>query len=227
MTMFSLLISFVNRELACAVDSIRQPWLSFKDDFSFYSDSVFADDFWTSTGIVCLMIPCVKHESIFAIGLCVARLFFDAVDTIRQLPLIFQLWFQGVQGLCFSLRFQVSSDSIFTHNFMRQRWLFSLLISFVNHELACAVDSIRQPWLSFKDDFSFYSDSVFADDFWISTSIVCLTIPCVKHEYIFAIGFTRRSWILWRCRLHTLVVTHISVAISRSTVTLFYMTISG
>jgi len=40
----------------------------FKDDFSFYSDSVFADDLWMSTGIGCLTIPCVKHESIFAIG---------------------------------------------------------------------------------------------------------------------------------------------------------------
>jgi hypothetical protein len=71
--------------------------------------------------------------------------------------------------------------------------LFCLLISFLNRELACAVDSIRQPSLSFKDDFSFYSDSAFAADFWISTSIMYLTIPFVKHESIFAIGFTRRS----------------------------------
>jgi hypothetical protein len=173
MTLFSLLILFVNRELACAVDSIRQPWLSFKDDFSFYSDKVFADNFWTSTGIVCLMIPCAKDESIFAIGLRVARLFFDAVDTIRQLPLIFQLRFQGVQGLCFSWRFLVSSDSIFTHNFMRQPWismhcrfhpsgvtqfqrwfLFLQWLSFRwwfldQHWHSVFDDSIRQTWIYF------------------------------------------------------------------------------
>jgi hypothetical protein len=50
---------------------------------------------------------------------------------------------------------------------------------------------------------------------------VCLTIPCVKHESIFAITFMRRSWIRWRCRLHTWALTHTSVAISKSTLTLF------
>jgi hypothetical protein len=91
--------------------------------------------------------------------------------------------------------------------------LFSQLISFINRELACAVDFVRQPLLSFKHDFSFYSNSIFADNFWISTGIVCLTIPCVKHESIFAIGFSRRSWILWRYQLHTSASAHITVAI--------------
>jgi hypothetical protein len=68
MTLFSLLISYVNRELVFAVDSIRHRDSIFKDDFLFYSDSVFADDLWINTGIVCLTIPSVKHESIFAIG---------------------------------------------------------------------------------------------------------------------------------------------------------------
>jgi hypothetical protein len=36
-----------------------------------------------------------------------------------------------------------------------------------------------------------------------------------------------RSWIRWRCRLHKSAVTHILVAISRSTLTLFSLTISG
>jgi hypothetical protein len=60
-------IDFINRELVFAVDSIRRRDSIFKDDFSFYSDSGFADDLWITTGIVCLTIPCVKHESIFAI----------------------------------------------------------------------------------------------------------------------------------------------------------------
>jgi len=147
--------------------------------------------------------------------------FFDAIDSIRQLSLILLWRFQGPQWLCFRWRFLVSSDVVISDDSMRQRWLFFLLISFVNHELACVVDSVRQPWLSFKHDFSFYSDSVFTDYFWISTGVVCLTIPCVNQESIFAIGFTRRSWILWRCRHHTSAATHISVAISGSTVTLF------
>jgi hypothetical protein len=62
------MISLVNRELVFAVDSSVSFDSIFKDDFSFYSDSVFADDLWISTGIGCLTIPCVKHESIFAIG---------------------------------------------------------------------------------------------------------------------------------------------------------------
>jgi hypothetical protein len=129
--------------------------------------------------------------------------------------------------------FRIHSDSLFADDFwsvVTQFWwrfhaspmtMFSLLISFVNRELACVVDSVRQPWLSFKHDFSFYSDSIFADDFWISTGIEGLTIPCVKQEFIFATGFTPRSWILWRCRLHTSAATHITVAISGSKVTLF------
>jgi hypothetical protein len=92
---------------------------------------------------------------------------------------------------------------------------YSLSILSVSH------DSI------FKDYISFYSDSVFADDLWISIGIVCLTIPCLKHESIFSIGFMRLSWFLRRCRLHKSAVTHTSVAISRSPVTFFSLTISG
>jgi len=228
MTLFSLLISFVKRELGCAVDSIRQPWLSFKDDFWFYSDSVFAVDFWISTGIVCLTIPCFKHESIFAIGfscrswiLWRCRLHTSTASHITvaisgSKVTLFLLMISGHEWRRFHSRFHASTMT-----------LFCLLISFVNRELICTVDSIHQRWLSFKDDFSFYSDSVFAVDFWISAGIVCLTIPCVKHESIFAIGFSCQSWILWRCRLHTSAATHITVAISGSKVTMFSLTFSG
>jgi len=75
----------------------------------------------------------------------------------------------------------------------------------------------------FKNDFSFYSDSVFADDSWISISIVCLTIPCDSNESIFPIDLMRRSC----CRFHMSAVTQISVAISRSTGTIFSLTISS
>jgi hypothetical protein len=52
-------------------------------------------------------------------------------------------------------------------------------------------------------------------------------IPCVKHESIFAFSFMHGSWILWSCLLHSSRVTHTSVAISRSTLTLFLLMISG
>jgi len=41
----------------------------FIDDFKVYTDSVFADDLWISTNITFLTIPCVGHDSIFAIDL--------------------------------------------------------------------------------------------------------------------------------------------------------------
>jgi len=41
----------------------------FSDDFKFYSESVFADYLWISSDIAFLTIPCVGHDSIFAIDL--------------------------------------------------------------------------------------------------------------------------------------------------------------
>ena len=105
--------------------------------------------------------------------------------------------------------------------------LFSLMISFVNRELVFAVHSIRQPGLNFQRWFlvlhwlSFRWR--FMDQHWHS-----VFDDSMRQKWIyFAIGFMPRSWILWRCRLHTSAVTHTSVAISRSPVTLFSLTISG
>ena len=206
MNMFSLLISLVNRALVFAVNSTHQPWLNFQRWFLVL--------LWL---IVCLTIPCVKHESIFAIGfmcrswiLWSCRLHTSAVTHTwvaisRSIVTLFSLMISGPLCHSFHWRFHASTMT-----------LFSLLISLVNRELVCAVDSIHQPWLNFQRSFLVL--------LWL---IVCLTIPCVKHESIFSIGFMRRSWIRWRCRLHKSVVTHISGVISRSTVTLFSLTISG
>jgi len=122
-------IYFCYRFYASLVNSLTlsTPYVSchsyFIGDLKVYSDSVFDDDLCISSGIVCLTIPCVTHESIFAIGLCVAREFFDAVDSIRQLSLILQWRFQGHQSLCFRWRFLVGSDVVFTDDSIRQRWL--------------------------------------------------------------------------------------------------------
>jgi hypothetical protein len=79
----------------------------------------------------------------------------------------------------------------------------------------------------FIEFFNVYRDSVFADDLWISRDIVFLTIPSVSHDSIFAIDLMRRSWIHWCCRFHTSAVTQYSLMISRSTMTLFSLTIYG
>ena len=69
MTLFSLLILCVNRELVfVSIQSVSRDSI-FKDDFSFHSDSVFGDDFLMSIRRLCFTIPCVSHGSIFAIDL--------------------------------------------------------------------------------------------------------------------------------------------------------------
>ena len=69
MTLFLLLNSCVDREFIYSIDSIRSCHLIFIDDFKVHSDSVFADDLWISRDIEFLPIPCVSHDSIFAIDL--------------------------------------------------------------------------------------------------------------------------------------------------------------
>jgi hypothetical protein len=39
------------------------------DDLIVYSDSVFTDDLWICTNLAFFTIPCVSHDSIFAIDL--------------------------------------------------------------------------------------------------------------------------------------------------------------
>ena len=69
MTLFSLLILCVNRELVfVSIPSVSRDSI-FKDDFSFYRDSVFSDDFWIRIRRVCVTNPCGSHQSIFAIDL--------------------------------------------------------------------------------------------------------------------------------------------------------------
>jgi hypothetical protein len=76
---------------------------------------------------------------------------FDAVDSIRQLSLIFQWRFQGVLWLYFCWRFLVGRDAVFTNKFHASTMtLFSIMISLVNRELVFAVDSTRQSWHNFQ-----------------------------------------------------------------------------
>jgi len=111
-TQFSLLISFVNRELVCVVDSIHQPWLNFQRWFLVL--------LWL---IVCWRFHASNMNLFLLSVLYVAREYVDAVDSISQLSLIFHWRFQGLLWLCFRWRFLVGSNAVFTDDSMRQRWL--------------------------------------------------------------------------------------------------------
>jgi hypothetical protein len=68
-TLILLSIWSVGREFSDAVDSTRQLSLCFQWGFQGLQDSVFAYYFWISSDIAFLTIPCVSHDSIFAIDL--------------------------------------------------------------------------------------------------------------------------------------------------------------
>jgi len=83
---------------------------------------------------------CVSHFHLLAMNLfllsicCVGR----AVDSTRQLSLTFQLWFQGLQRLCFRYRFMVRSYAV------------SLAIPSVNDDSVFSIDFMRQSWISVR-----------------------------------------------------------------------------
>jgi len=141
--------------------SACQPWLY----FSWRMES-------TSMTIFLLSIWCFFHEFIYAI------------DSIRQLSLSFQWWFQGVQWLCFWWRFMDQQWHSVFENSMLQPWLY-----FCDRLHASVVNSLTLliPYGSchsvFIEDFNVCSNSVLADDLWISDDIAFLKIPCFSHDY--------------------------------------------
>ena len=152
----------------------------------------------------------------------VGREFIGTVNSIWQLSLNIQWWFQVKQGLCFRWRFMDQQwHSIFDNSICQPS------LNFCYRFDASVMNSVTLsiPYVSchsiFIDAFKFYMDFVFADDLWIYNEIEFLTIPCISIDSIFAIDLMRRSWIHWSCRLHTSAVTQYSLTISRSIVTLF------
>ena len=165
MTLFSLMISFVNHELVFAVDSICQPWLNFQRWFvDQHSHSVFDDSMPQTWIYFCypfyaslvyswtLSTPYVRCHSYFSGDF---KVYGDSVFADDLWSVVTQISL-AIPG--------VNDDSV------------SLMISFVNSELVFAVDSIRQPWfnfqrwflvlqwLSFRWRFLVGSDAVFTDD---------------------------------------------------------------
>jgi hypothetical protein len=151
MTLFSLMISFFNRELVFAVDSIRQPWLNFQRWFlvlqwlrfrgrfmdqhwhSVFEDSMpqtwifFFYRFYASlVNSLTQSTPYISCHSYFSGDFKVTSHFFSLMISSRL-------------GRSLHWRFHASTMT-----------LFSLMISFVNRELVFAIHSIRQPWINFQ-----------------------------------------------------------------------------
>jgi len=151
MTLFSLLISFVNRELVFAVDSIRQPWLNFQRWFlvllwlSFRWR--FMDQHWHIVFDYSMhqtwIYFCYRfYASLWILWRCrlhTSAVTHTSVATSRSPVTLFSLTISGRLRRSFHWRFHVKTMT-----------LFSQLISFVNRELVYAVDSISQPWLNFQ-----------------------------------------------------------------------------
>jgi len=200
----------------------------FIDNFKFYRDFVFADNLRVSTDIPFLTIPCISHDSFFAI------------DLMRQSWIHCRCWLHMSVVTQYSLTISSSQGLYFRWRFMDQQWhsVFDNSMPQPWLTFCCRIDasvmnslklSITYVWCHsvFIDDFKFNRDSVFADDLWISSAITFLTIPCIKHDSIFAIYLMRRSWIHWHCWFHTSTVSQYSLTISSSIGTLFSLTIYG
>jgi len=86
------------------------------------------------------LAECVWQFHVLAMNLfllsiwCLGR----AVDSTRHLSLWFQLWFQGLQRLCFRWRFMVRRDAV------------SLAILCVNDDSVFSIDFMRQSWISVR-----------------------------------------------------------------------------
>jgi len=137
MTLFSLLISSVNRELVFAVDSIHHPWLNFQRWFLVLQWLSFRWRFMH------------KHS----------HCGFD--DSMRQTWIYFCYRFYAllVNSLTlstpyvrchsyFSGDFKVYGDSVFTDDFWSVVTQFSLTIPCVNDDSVFSIDFIRQPRIS-------------------------------------------------------------------------------
>jgi hypothetical protein len=139
MTLFSLLISSVNRELVFGVDSIHHPWLNFQRWFLVLQ--------WLSFRWLFMH----KHWH------CV----FD--DSMRQTWIYFYYRFYAslMHSLTlstpyvschsyFSGDFKVYTDSVFADDFWSVGTQFSLTIPCVNDDSVFSNDFTRQPWISIR-----------------------------------------------------------------------------
>jgi len=129
---------------------MRQSWISVRCQFHQSAATQFSKMISHSTVTqFSVMISwwafreCVSQFHVLAMDLfllsiwCLGR----AVDSTRHLSLRFQLWFQGLQRLCFRWRFMVRRDAV------------SLAILCVNDDSISSIDFMCQSWISVRCPF--------------------------------------------------------------------------
>jgi hypothetical protein len=155
----SLAIPCINDDSVFFIDFMRQLWISVRCRFHQSAATQFSKMISRSTvtqfsvmifGLA--LAECVWQFRVVAINLFLLLLWCAgiAVDSTLQLSLRFELWFQGLQRLCFRWRFLVKSDAVSLAIPCVNDDSVSLLISYVNRELVFVVDSISQPRLNFQ-----------------------------------------------------------------------------
>jgi len=142
MTLFSLLISSVNRELVFAVDSIRHAWLNFQRWFVVLQWLScrwrFLDKHWHS----------VFDDSMRQTWIYFCYRFYASLEN----SLTLSTPYVGCHSY-FSGDFKVYFDSVFADDFWSLVTQFSLTIPYVNDDSFFSIDFIRQPWISIRYGF--------------------------------------------------------------------------
>ena len=136
MTLFSLMISFVNRELVFAVDSIRHPWLNFQRWFLVLQWLSFhrrMDQHWHS----------VFDDSMPQTWIYFFYRFYASLLNSLTLSTPYVRCHSYFSG-----DFKIYGDSVFTDDFWSVVMQFSLTIPCVNDVSVFSIDFIRQPWIS-------------------------------------------------------------------------------
>jgi len=200
----------------------------FIDDFKLYSEFVFAIELWISRDVAFFIIPCINHDSMFAINLMRLSWIHWRCRLHTLAVTQYSLTISSSTVTLFLLTIYGSALTYIFYDSMRPPWLYlchRFDVSVMNSwMLSIPCGSYH---LIFIDNFKVCCYSVLAGDLWISRDIVFLIIRCLGHDSIFAIDLMRRSWIHWRCRFHSVAVTQYSLTISRSTVPFFWPAIYG
>jgi len=139
MTLFSLMISFVNRELVFAVDSIRQPWPNFQRWFLVLQWLSFRwrfmDEHWHS----------VFDDSMPQTWIYFFYRFYASLVNSLTLSTPYVSCQSYLSG-----DFKVYGDSVFADDFWSVVTQFSLTIPCVNNASVFSHDFICQPWISIR-----------------------------------------------------------------------------
>jgi len=139
MTLFSLRISLVNRELVFAVDSTRQSWLNFQRWFLILQWLSFRWRFMHKHW------HWVFDDSMRQTWIYFCYRFYTSLVNSLTLPTPFVTC-----PSYFSGNFKVNTHSVFVDNLWSVVTRFSLTIPCVNDDSVFSNDFTRQPWISIR-----------------------------------------------------------------------------